>query len=307
MSTLKLIFMGSPEFSIPALQSLINAGHEIVCVYTQPPRPAGRGHKEKPCPVHAFANTQGLNVRTPKSLKGAAQQHDFQALGAEACVVAAYGLMLPRAVLDGPRLGCLNIHASLLPRWRGAAPIQRAIMAGDDKSGITIMAMDEGLDTGPILLAEQTPITARTTAATLHDTLAGMAGALIVRALELCDQGAQNAVAQDVQGVTYAARLARDEGRLDWQLAADVLERAVRGLNPWPGVWFEHSGVRIKVLAARVENRSGDIGQVLDASLSIACGQGALKLLRVQKQGRAAMDAEEFMRGFKLPVGTLLQ
>jgi len=304
--SLKLIFMGSPDFSIPALQALIEAGHQIVCVYSQPPRPAGRGHKEKPCPVHAYALTQGLEIRTPGSLKDTAAQQEFQALGADACIVAAYGLILPKAVLDAPRLGCLNIHASILPRWRGAAPIQRAIIAGDDKSGVSIMAMDEGLDTGAVLLMEETPITAQTTASDLHDRLSEMGAALIVRALGEWDQGTLSAVAQSPDGVTYAAKLGRDEGRLDWTFPAYELERRVRGLNPWPGVWFEHAGKRIKVLAAGLSELSGEPGTVLAGPLSIACGEGALKLLRVQKQGGAAMAGEEFLRGFELPAGTRL-
>jgi methionyl-tRNA formyltransferase len=303
---LKLIFMGSPDFSVAALKALLEAGHEIVCLYAQPPRPAGRGQKEKPCPVHAYGIEQGLKIRTPKSLKGTDEQRTFAAFNADACVVAAYGLMLPKAVLAATRLGCLNIHASLLPRWRGAAPIQRAIIAGDDKSGITIMAMDEGLDTGAILLNEETPITPETTAPDLHDRLADIGARLIVAALEGLDQGTLKATPQPCEGVTYAAKLERGEGRLDWNLAADELERRVRALNPWPGLWFEHSGVRIKVLAAQVVELSGAAGTVLDDRLCIACGSGALRLLRVQKQGRGAMAAEDFLRGFELPAGTPL-
>ncbi len=306
MNALKLIFMGSPDFSIPALQALLAHGHQIVCVYAQPPRPAGRGHKEKPCPVHAYALAQGLMVRTPKSLKDADEQQAFQALNADACVVVAYGLILPIPILDAPRLGCLNIHASLLPRWRGAAPIQLAIIAGDDKSGVSIMAMDEGLDTGAVLLMEETPITAQTTASDLHDRLADLGAAMIVPALAGCDQGTLSATPQDRDGITYAAKLDRHEGRLDWNFDADELERRVRGLNPWPGVWFEHAGARIKVLAAAVCEGAGQPGTLLEGPLSIACGRGALKLLRVQKQGKAAMTAEDFLRGFDLPVGTKL-
>ncbi|NQU59089.1 MAG: methionyl-tRNA formyltransferase [Rhodospirillales bacterium] len=303
---LNLIFMGSPDFSIPALQGLIEVGHRVICVYTQPPRPAGRGQKEKPCPVHAYALEQGLEVRTPGSLKDLSEQQAFAAFNADACVVAAYGLMLPKAVLDAPRLGCLNIHASLLPRWRGAAPIQRAIIAGDDKSGVTIMAMDAGLDTGGILLAEETPITADTTASDLHDRLADLGAALIVPALAQCDQGILSATPQAPEGVTYAAKLERDEGRLDWSLSAHELERRVRALNPWPGAWFEHAGERIKVLVAQTCELSGEAGTVLDSQFSVACGVGALRLLRVQKQGRSVMAAEDFLHGFDLPAGTRL-
>ncbi|MBC8267253.1 MAG: methionyl-tRNA formyltransferase [Rhodospirillaceae bacterium] len=300
---LNLVFMGSPDFSVAALQALIAAGHQIVCVYAQPPRPAGRGHKETPCPVHAFALEHGLQVRTPESLKDVAEQQAFIDLKADACVVAAYGLILPKPILDAPRLGCLNIHASLLPRWRGAAPIQRAIIAGDDQSGVTIMAMDEGLDTGAILLAQKTPITSQTTAADLHDRLADLGAKLIVQALE---KNNLTATPQSQQGVTYATKLDRAEGRLDWSLPAAELERRVRGLNPWPGVWFEHGGTRIKVLAAAVSGQSGAVGEVLDGLPSIACAEDALTLLRVQKQGRGAMAGGDFLRGFDLPVGTIL-
>jgi methionyl-tRNA formyltransferase len=302
-SRLNLIFMGSPDFSVAALQALIEAGHRIVCVYAQPPRPAGRGHKETPCPVHAFALENNLQVRTPRSLKDAAEQQSFIELNADACVVAAYGLMLPKPILDAPRLGCLNIHASLLPRWRGAAPIQRAIIAGDDKSGVTIMVMDEGLDTGAMLLSQEIPITPETTAGDLHDRLAGLGAKLIIQALE---KNNLTATPQSQQGVTYAAKLDRAEGRLDWNLSAAELERRVRGLNPWPGVWFEHGGTRVKVLTAALSKRSGEAGEVLDGSFSIACGEDALTVLRVQKQGRAAMDGNDFLRGFELPVGTIL-
>jgi len=299
---LNLIFMGSPDFSVPALQALLDAGHQVVCVYSQPARPAGRGQKERPCPVHAFALEKGLQVRTPKSLKEAHEQQAFADLKADACVVAAYGLILPKPVLDGPRLGCLNIHASLLPRWRGAAPIQRAIIAGDDKSGVTIMQMDEGLDTGDMLLVAETPITIDTTASDLHDRLSEMGAQMIVKVLaETCIPEAQ-----PEQGVTYAAKLDRGEGRLDWNMTAAELERRVRALNPWPGVWFEHGGARLKVLAAEVSAQPGEAGVVLDDQLTIACGDGALRIRRVQKQGKGAMAVEDFLRGFDLPAGTRL-
>ncbi len=306
MAALRLIFMGSPDFSVAALQALIDAGHRIIRVYAQPPRRAGRGQKERLCPVHAFALEKGLDVATPKSLKDAQEQQSFQNLNADACVVAAYGLILPKPVLQAPRLGCLNIHASLLPRWRGAAPIQRAIIAGDDKSGVTIMQMDEGLDTGDMLLVDETPITSDTTASDLHDRLAGMGADLIVRALVELEAGSLQAIPQPEQGITYAAKLARDEGRLDWSLGAQELERRVRGLSPWPGVWFEHSGQRIKVLAAEVVKQSGESGTVLDDLLSIACADDALRVLRVQKQGKGPMAAEDFLRGFDLSAGTRL-
>jgi len=306
MASLRLIFMGSPDFSVAALRALLDVGHQIVCVYAQPPRPAGRGHKERPCPVHALAVELGLEVRTPRSLKEADEQAVFRAFEADACVVAAYGLILPKPVLEAPRLGCLNIHASLLPRWRGAAPIQRAIIAGDETSGVTIMQMDEGLDTGGMLLQEETPIRAQTTATDLHDGLSSMGARMIVKALSELDQGTLKAIPQPQEGVTYAAKLDRHEGRLDWSLRADELERRVRGLNPWPGVWFEHEGQRIKVLETEVLDLSGKAGMVLDDHLSIACGDAALRVLRVQKQGRGAMAAEDFLRGNDLPAGTSL-
>ncbi len=306
MTSLNLIFMGSPEFSVAALQALLDAGHRVVTVYAQPPRPAGRGQKERPCPVHAFALEKGLEVRTPKSLRDAEEQRAYQELNADACVVAAYGLILPKAILDIPRLGCLNIHASLLPRWRGAAPIQRAIIAGDDKSGVTIMHMDEGLDTGNMLLVEETPITSETTASDLHDRLSAIGAKLIIEALAGLDAGTLKGVPQPNEGVTYASKLDKNEGLLDWGLSADELERKVRALNPWPGVWFEHAGTRIKVLEATISDASGEAGTVLEDALSVACAKGALKLTRVQKQGKGPMAAEDFLRGFELPVGTRL-
>lgn len=306
MSALKLIFMGSPDFSVPALAALLDAGHDVLSVYAQPPRPAGRGQKERPCPVHAFALERGLEVRTPKSLKDESEQQAFAGLNADACVVAAYGLILPKGVLDAPRYGCLNIHASLLPRWRGAAPIHRAILAGDEKSGVTIMQMDEGLDTGDMLMAEETPITATTTASDLHDRLSAMGAEMIVKALENLQSGSLTPVPQPDEGVTYAAKLDRSEGRIDWALSAVDLERRVRGLNPWPGIWFDYQDRRIKVLAAEVVDNSGNAGTVLDDRLTIACGEKALRLKRVQKQGKGPMAAEDFLRGNDVPKGTSL-
>ncbi len=300
--------MGSAEFGLPALKALRAAGHRIKAVYAQPPKPAGRGQHERPCPIHAAALEMGIPARTPKSLRAAAEQESFAALGADAAVVAAYGLILPRAILEAPRLGCLNIHASALPRWRGAAPIQRAILAGDSETGVTIMQMDEGLDTGAILLAEKIPIGATTTAGELHDALALLGARLIVRALEGLDAGTLTATPQPENGVTYAAKLARDEGRLDWRKPAADLARAVRAFDPWPGTWFEHAGERIKVLAvapvgAPIKNAPGT---VLDDAPTIACGEGALRLVTVQRAGRAVLTAAEFLRGFPLPPATVL-
>jgi methionyl-tRNA formyltransferase len=303
---MKLIFMGTPDFSVPILGSLIEAGHEILCVYSQPPRPAGRGHKEQPSPVHAFAHQNGIMVRTPISLKGAAEQDAFAQLGADCAVVAAYGLILPRAVLNAPRLGCINVHASLLPRWRGAAPIQRAILAGDAESGVTIMQMDVGLDTGAMLLVERIKLAPDTTASWLHDMLSAMGARMAVQALDGLDEGTIAPIPQPEDGVTYAHKLARDEGRLDWAKSAIELERQVRALNPWPGVWFTQGADRIKVLEAELADGTGTPGTALDDQLTIACGTGALRPTRVQRAGKAPMSAAEMLRGHGVPKGTLL-
>lgn len=299
--------MGTPDFSVAILDALLQAGHEVVCVYSQPPRPAGRGHRERPSAVHAYAESHGLAVRTPKSLRTADEQAAFAALRADAAVVAAYGLILPKPILEAPRQGCLNVHASLLPRWRGAAPIQRAIMAGDAESGVTIMQMDEGLDTGPMLLAEALPIGAEETAGSLHDRLAELGARLMVSALEGIEAGIMEAVPQPAEGVTYAAKIGKDEGRLDWSLPAPTLHNHVRGLSPFPGAWFEHHGERFKVLEARVAEGSGAPGAVLDTRLTVACGSGALRLVRLQRQGKAVMDAEALLRGYPVPPGEVLE
>ena len=295
---MRIAFMGSPDFSVPALRALHAAGHDIAAVYCQPPRPAGRGQKETPCPVHRAALELGLDVRTPTRLKRDTAQHEaFAALGLDAAVVAAYGLILPPAMLDAPRRGCINIHASLLPRWRGAAPIHAAIIAGDAETGVTIMRMEEGLDTGPMLLKEATPIGPGTTVQALHDALAEIGARLILRVLAEDPP----AIAQPEDGVTYAAKLTKEDGRLDWSLDAAALERRVRALNPWPGTFFDYQGEPIRVLAARVEPGAGAPGTVLDEAALVAAGRGALRLLRLQRPGRAAMDAEAFLRGFALP------
>tara|TARA_R110000772_G_scaffold215694_2_gene326227 strand:- start:68445 stop:69371 length:927 start_codon:yes stop_codon:yes gene_type:complete len=306
MTALDLIFMGSPDFSIPALQALLDAGHRVNCVYAQPPRPANRGHKETPCPVHAFALKKGLQVRTPKSLKDPAEQAAFADLNADAAVVVAYGLILPQAILDAPWLGCLNIHASLLPRWRGAAPIQRAIQAGDHETGVTIMQMDAGLDTGPMLLDGRLPIAETTTAGTLHDDLAALGSKLIIKALAGLQAGTLAATPQPDAGVTYAAKLDKAEGRLDWSKPAAELARTVRAFDPWPGTWFEVGKERIKVLAVEVVDGGDDAapGMVLDDRATIQCGDGALRLTRMQRPGKGAMDAGDFLRGFDFPKGT---
>lgn len=300
---MRIAFMGTPDFAVPSLLALAEAGHEIVAVYSQPPRPAGRGHKERPSPVQAAAEQRGWPVRTPRTLKSEEEQAAFRALDLDAAVVAAYGLILPKAILEAPLCGCLNVHASLLPRWRGAAPIQRAILAGDTTSGITIMLMDEGLDTGAMLLQESLPITAGTTGESLHDELAALGARLIVKALQ---GGHGTAQPQPEEGVTYADKLRREEARLDWQRDARALERQVRAFFPWPGAYFEVGGERIKVLAAEVTEDSGPPGQVLDDSLTIACAEGALRPLRVQRAGKAPMETAALLRGFTIPPGTTL-
>ncbi len=306
--SLRLIFMGSPDFAIPALDALIDAGHRIVAVYCQPPRPAGRGQRDMPSAVHAHAMGRGIPVCTPVSLKDATEHAAFAAQRADAAVVAAYGLLLPKPILCTPRLGCINIHASLLPRWRGAAPIQRAILAGDSQTGITIMRMDEGLDTGPMLMADSVPIGPETAATELHDTLAALGARLIVAALDGLAAGCLPDMTQPSHGVTVAPKLRRNEGRLDWHRPAVELERALRALNPWPGTWFEHGGARIKVLSGQVaEGRPGAApGTVLDDRLTVACGAGALRLTRLQRPGRGPAEAGAFLRGYALPAGTAI-
>ncbi|MGE3934423.1 MAG: methionyl-tRNA formyltransferase [Rhodospirillaceae bacterium] len=308
MARLRLAFMGTPDFAVPALAALVDAGHDVAAAYSQPPRPAGRGMKPAPSPVHRFAEDRGIPVRTPATLKDPAEQAAFAALGLDAAVVAAYGLILPPPVLAAPRLGCLNIHASLLPRWRGAAPIQRAILAGDAETGVTIMQMDAGLDTGPMLLAEAAPIAPDTTGASLHDALAALGARMIVVALDRLAAGALPATPQPAAGATYARKLDRAEARIDWSQPATAVERQVRAFDPWPGTWFEHAGERIRVLAAALaDGRAGAApGTVLDDRLAVACGDGAVRILRLQRQGKAALDAEAFLRGFALPAGTVL-
>jgi methionyl-tRNA formyltransferase len=305
---LRLAFLGTPRFAAATLDALVAAGHHVVRVYSQPPRPAGRGQKERRSDVHERADALGIAVATPKSLKDPAEQAAFGALGLDAAVVVAYGLILPKPVLGAPRLGCVNVHASLLPRWRGAAPIQRAILAGDAETGVTIMRMDEGLDTGPMLLEERVVIGEEDTAETLHDKLAVLGAKLIVPALEGLAAGTLAARPQPAEGVTYASKLTRAEARLDWNKPAAQLARQVRAFAPWPGAWFEHGKEQIKVLAAAAAPRAGAAvpGTVLDDVLTVACGEGALRLLRVQRPGRAPMDAASLLRGFALPAGTHL-
>lgn len=310
MSTLRLAFMGSPDFAVPVLAEILAQGHEVVCVYAQPPRPAGRGQAERKTAVHQFAEAHGLPVRTPKSLKGAAEQQAFAALDLDVAVVVAYGLILPKAILDAPKLGCLNLHASLLPRWRGAAPIHRAIMAGDTETGVMVMQMDEGLDTGPVLLGERVPIGPRETTGSLHDKLSQTGASLMGRALAALSRGSLDAVPQAEDGVTYAAKIDKAEARLDWTRPADELDRLVRGLTPFPGAFFEmetpKGKVRVKVLRAEPVDDEGAPGEVLGHGLTIACGSGALRIDDVQPAGKGSMSAEAFLRGTPLPVGALL-
>jgi methionyl-tRNA formyltransferase len=301
---MRIAFMGTPDFAVGALDALVKAGHAVACVYTQPPRPAGRGQKDRPSPVHARALELGLSVRHPTSLKSGDEQAAFAGLVLDVAVVAAYGLILPKAILAAPMRGCLNIHASLLPRWRGAAPIQRAIEAGDKATGITIMQMDEGLDTGAMLLKAQTPIGPETTGGALHDTLAALGAKAIVQALAKLDD--LRPEAQAPAGVTYAKKLDKAEAKLDWTLPAATLERRIRAFEPFPGTWFEAKGERIKVTGAKLIDGKGVPGTVIAEPLIVACGEGALALTRLQRAGRGATDADAFVRGFDLPLGTVL-
>ena len=304
----RLAFMGTPDFAVAILGALVAAGHEIAAVYCQPPRPSDRGHRTQPVPVQAFAAARGLAVRHPMSLRTEAAQADFAALAVDAAVVAAYGLILPLSILAAPRLGCVNVHASLLPRWRGAAPIQRALLAGDGATGVTIMQMDEGLDTGAILLAESIAVGPKTTVGELHDALAALGSRLVVGALDGLFAGTLRPRPQPGDGVTYAAKLRRDEGRLDWRRPAVELERATRALNPWPGTWLEIAGERIKVLEAELApGIAGALpGTVLDDHLRIACSPGALRPTVLQRAGRGAVDTASFLRGFAIRCGDVL-
>ena len=300
---MRIVYMGTPEFAVPALDALVADGHDIAAVYSQPPRPAGRGKAPRPSPVQARAETLGLAVRTPVTLRDEAEQAALAALGPDVAVVAAYGLILPRAILEAPRLGCLNIHASLLPRWRGAAPIQRAILCGDDETGVTIMQMEAGLDTGPMLTAWRTPI-ARKTAGELTDELARQGAELIAEVLRR--PGEAVPVVQPHDGVTYAAKIAKEEALLDFAAGAEHAERQVRAFNPAPGAFFLLNGERFRVLAAEVDPRAGAPGLVLDDGMLIGCGGDSLRPSIVQRAGKAAMDAGALLRGCPIPAGTKL-
>ena len=307
MSVQRLAFLGTPDFALSCLEMLVADGYKIACVYSQPPRPAGRGHATKPSPVHAYAESEGLPVRTPETLRSPAAIADFQSLDLDLAVVVAYGLLLPQAILDAPRRGCLNVHASLLPRWRGAAPIHRAILAGDRETGITLMQMEAGLDSGPILVQETLAIGPDTTAGELHDRLAALGAETLRDSLPSVLDGRIAPRAQPVDGITYAKKLERQEARIDWRTDAETLERQVRAFNPWPGAWFAFGGERIKVLVAEVVPGVPAVspGRVLDGSLIVACGRGsALRLLKLQRAGRKALAAEEFLKGFSILPGS---
>ncbi len=298
---MRLTFMGTPDFAATALAALLDASHEVACVYSQPPRPAGRGMKEKPSPVHELALSKGIEVRTPVSLKSPEEQQRFATLKADAAVVVAYGLLLPKPILTASRFGCFNIHASLLPRWRGAAPIQRAIMAGDTETGVTIMRMDEGLDTGPMMKRVSCQITDSTTASTLHDELAKIGAAAMLDVLKNPDAPGEP---QPAEGATYAVKISKAEAKIDFTNHARSVLRHIHGLSPFPGAWFEINGARIKVLRCQRAEGKGAPGTSLDDQLTIACGEGAIHLLEVQREGKGPMETDAFLRGFAIPAGT---
>ncbi len=307
---MRIAFLGTPDFAVTCLAELVASGHEIACVYSQPPAPRGRGQELKPSPVHAFAEGLGLPVRTPVSMKTPEEIEAFQALELDAAVVVAFGQILVKAVLDAPQHGCFNLHASLLPRWRGAAPIQRAIMAGDPVTGVQVMRMSEGLDEGPILMSEQVRIDKLETAGTLHDKLAAVGARLLPVALAAVERGGAIETPQAEDGVTYAKKIKSAEARIDWTRPAAEVDAHIRGLSPFPGAWFEAPSdkgpVRVKALLSRLEDHDGAPGTALDDSLLIACGDGAIRLLKAQREGKGAQDADVFTRGFPIATGTKL-
>lgn len=308
--SLRVIFMGTPEFAVPTLMEIVGQSYDVIACYSQPPRPAGRGMEARPSPVHQAAETLGIPVFTPTSLKSAEEQERFAAFDADVAIVVAYGLLLPRAVLEAPRFGCLNLHGSLLPRWRGAAPINRAIMAGDRESGIEVMRMEEGLDTGPVCMAERVEISPDMTAGDLHDRLAALGGDLMVRALAALSRGGLVETPQAEDGVTYAKKIDKAEARIDWTRTAREVHNQIRGLSPFPGAWCEMTIAgkteRVKILRSTLGEGSGVPGTVLDTSLQIACGIGAVRLVQVQRAGKRPMSAEEFQRGANIGVGEML-
>ncbi|MFO1122818.1 MAG: methionyl-tRNA formyltransferase [Hyphomicrobiales bacterium] len=300
---MRLVFMGTPDFAVATLEALLSAGHDVACVYSQPPRPAGRGMAERPSPVHALAGTRGIAVRTPASLRSAEEQARFAALGVDAAVVVAYGLLLPKPVLDAPRRGCFNVHASLLPRWRGAAPIQRAIMAGDAETGVSIMRMEEGLDSGPVCRVARTAIAPDMTAQVLHDRLAEIGARLMVQVLEQPEIACNP---QPEAGVTYAKKIDKAEARIDFAQPAEAVRNHVHGLSPFPGAWFQAKGARIKILLCEAVGQSGSPGTVLDDRLTLACGTGAIRPLKLQREGKGVMDAATLLRGFPVAPGSVV-
>ncbi len=306
---MKLIFMGTPDFSVPTLRALHGAGHDIVAVYTQPPRPAGRGKREQKSAVHKASEELGLRVRTPKSLKDSISQNELSALHADCAVVVAYGQILPQVVLDAPRLGCINIHASLLPRWRGAAPIHRAVMAGDRETGVCVMQMEAGLDTGPVLTSARVEISTRATTQTLHDKLADLGASLINETLESLDSGTATAIPQSGEGVTYAHKIDKAEARIDWGVSAVLIDQMVRGLYPFPGAWTTIEGERVNILSGRsIDQNEADTraGATLTDALLVACGAGAYQIETAQRAGKSFAHREDFLRGFPVPAGTRL-
>jgi methionyl-tRNA formyltransferase len=299
---MRIIFMGSPAFAVPSLEALVEAGHDVVAAYCQPPRPAGRGKAERKTAVHERADELGIEVRTPRTLRDEEEQARFRGLDADLAVVAAYGLILPKPILEAPKAGCINVHASLLPRWRGAAPIQRAILAGDDVTGVTIMRMEEGLDTGPMLFKMITRVD-RKSAGQLTDELAKLGAIALARWLEV----PTSPEPQPEIGVTYAKKIDKAEARIDWSASAKQIERQVRAFNPSPGAWFEANGERIKLLRVDIDRGSGRPGEVIDDILTVDCGDGAIRPLLLQRAGRAVMTPEQLLRGFQIPKGTILK
>ncbi|MFY9640397.1 MAG: methionyl-tRNA formyltransferase [Rhodomicrobium sp.] len=305
---LRVVFMGTPDFSVPALSEIVGAGHDVVGVYTQPPRPAGRGMEDRKSPVHAFADEAAIPVFTPKTLRRPEIQEEFASLAPDVAVVAAYGLILPLPVLETPPLGCLNLHASLLPRWRGAAPIQRAIMAGDKETGVMVMKMEQGLDTGPVALADRLLIAPDATAGEIHDQLSLMGASLMLTALQMLENRDLFFTPQPEKGVTYAPKISKDETRIDWTKSGPEVHNHLRGLSPYPGAWFEAllggKAERIKVLRSVLVPGKGDPGQLLDTNLTVACGSQAVRLTQVQRAGKRPIGGADFLRGFPLGKGT---
>lgn len=305
--SLRLAFMGTPEFSVPTLKALLESEHEVAVVYTQPPRPAGRGKKLQKSQIHKFAEQHDIEVRTPSSLKDASEQKAFADLNLDIAIVVAYGLILPKAILDAPRLGAVNIHASLLPRWRGAAPIHRAIMAGDEKSGVAIMQMDVGLDTGDVLSVADTPITNSTTTQELHDNLASMGAGLLLTTLDFMEMGMVKPTPQVTDGITYAEKIDKSESRINWQDSAIEIDRKVRGLCPFPGAWCEINGERIKILKGTPVEQQGQAGEVLDDKMTIGCGVGAYVVETAQRAGKKPMQVDELLHGLGINKGEVLK